>query len=162
MKALVAYFEFISKDVESKDDITWRMDNNKDKVPVPDVAEGNKLFTEKGCIACHGEDGSGTSHYGGPPLWGDGSFNDAAGMARLNKATAFIQNNMPKGNEGTLTDQEAADLAAFILLQKRPIADVEKVGDYHLDSERDYITKERREKIRKGEFDWTDLDVVEE
>lgn len=162
MKAMVAYFEFLSKDLESKDDITWRMDNNKEKVPAPNVTAGGQLYTQKGCIACHGEGGSGTSIKGGPPLWGEGSFNDAAGMARLNKATAFIQNNMPKGKAGTLTDQEAADLAAFILTQKRPVADREKVGDYNLDPDRDYITKDRREKIRKGEFDWTELDVVEE
>ncbi|GIN73358.1 hypothetical protein J14TS2_38330 [Bacillus sp. J14TS2] len=68
---------------------------------------------------------------------------------------------MPKGKEGTLTDQQAADLAAFILTQKRPVAD-QKVGDYNLDPDLDYITKDRRGKIRKGEFDWTELDVVEE
>ena len=81
-------------------------------------------------------------------------------MAKFEKAAGFIQNNMPKGQEGTLSDQEAADIAAFLLSHERPLGDEEKVGDYHLDPDRTYITKERREKIREGTFDWTELDSV--
>ncbi|PID20442.1 hypothetical protein CSV61_14320 [Sporosarcina sp. P3] len=161
MKAMVKYLTFISKDVKTDEDITWRMNNNKDSIPEPNVDNGQQLFIDKNCISCHAGDGSGTSDHTGPALWGDGSFNEAAGINRINKATGFIQNNMPKGHAGTLTDQEAADLAAFVLSHDRPEGDPEKVGDYHKDPERDYITKERREKIRKGEFDWTELDVVE-
>lgn len=161
MAAMVAYFEFISKDVKSDDNITWRMNNNKDSVPEPDVANGEELFAAKNCISCHARDGSGTSDHTGPALWGDGSFNEAAGINRLNKATGFIQNNMPKGHANTLTDQEAADLAAFVLNHDRPEGDPKKVGDYHKDPERDYITKERKEKLKTGEFKWTDLDVVD-
>lgn len=160
MKSFVAYFEFISKDVKSEKDITWRMDNNKKQVPVPDLAEGERLFKKKNCISCHAADGSGSSDHTGPALWGEGSFNEAAGMNRLNKATGFIQNNMPKGEAGTLTDQEAANLAAFILSHERPEGDPEKLGDYHKSEDRDYMFKERREKLWKGEFDWTELDVV--
>jgi thiosulfate dehydrogenase len=54
-----------------------------------------------------------------PPLWGDGAFNIAAGMARLNTAAAFIKHNMPKGQEGTLTDQEAYDIASYVTQQPR-------------------------------------------
>ena len=161
MKAMVEYLAFISKDVKTDEDITWRMNNNKDSIPEPNVDNGQQLFTDKNCISCHAGDGSGTSDHTGPALWGDGSFNEAAGINRINKATGFIQNNMPKGHAGTLTDQEAADLAAFVLSHDRPEGDPDKVGDYHKDPERDYITKERREKIQNGEFDWTELDVVE-
>ncbi|WP_233189571.1 c-type cytochrome [Sporosarcina sp. P7] len=161
MKAMVEYLTFISKDVKTDEDITWRMNNNKDSIPEPDVENGQQLFTAKNCISCHAGDGSGTSDHTGPALWGDGSFNEAAGINRINKATGYIQNNMPKGQAGTLTDQEAADLAAFVLSHDRPEGDPKKVGDYHKDPERDYITKERRQKIRNGEFDWTELDVVE-
>lgn len=160
MKAMVAYLEFISKDVDSKEDITWRMNNNRDTVPEPNVANGQQLFVDKNCISCHAADGSGTSDHTGPALWGDGSFNEAAGMNRINKAMGFIQNNMPKGHAGTLTDQEAADLAAFILSHDRPEGDPEKVGDYHKDPSRDYITKERKEGLKTGDFKWTDLDNV--
>ncbi|MYL46739.1 c-type cytochrome [Virgibacillus halodenitrificans] len=160
MKAMVAYFEFISKDVESKKDITWRMNNDKKKVPEPDLTNGARLFVEKNCVSCHATDGSGTSDQTGPALWGDGSFNEAAGMTKIEKATGFIQNNMPKGKEGTLTDQEAADIAAFLLSHERPSGDPEELTDYHLDPSRSYITKERREAIRNGNFDWTSLDVI--
>lgn len=157
LNAMEAYLEFLSKDVKSEEAITWRMTNNKEKVHEPSVSRGEELYSEKTCMACHATDGSGDY---GPPLWGEGSFNEAAGMTRLSKATAFIQNNMPKGEPGTLTDQEAADIAAFLLSHERPIADPKKVDDYHLNPERDYITKERREKIRNGTFDWATLEPV--
>ncbi|MGM8365774.1 c-type cytochrome [Virgibacillus sp. W0181] len=159
MKAMVAYFEFISQDVASEEDITWRMTNDMKKVPEPDVTRGGELFVEKNCISCHATDGSGTGDHTGPALWGDGSFNEAAGMTKIEKAAGFIRNNMPKDQPGTLTDQEAADIAAFLLSHERPIAD-EKVGDYHLSPDRTYITKERREQIREGTFDWSSLDVI--
>lgn len=160
LKAMVAYFEFISKDVETEDDITWRMTNKMDKVPEPDVMNGEELFISKNCMSCHATDGSGTSDHTGPALWGDGSFNESAGMTKIEKSAGFIQNNMPKGEAGTLTDQEAADLAAYLLSHERPEGDPDKVGDYHLDKDRTYITKERREEIRNGTFDWTELDVI--
>jgi thiosulfate dehydrogenase len=161
MRSMVAYFTFISQDVDSADDITWRMENKMKDVPEPDITEGGELFTEKNCISCHATDGSGTGDSTGPPLWGDGSFNEAAGINRLSKAAGFIQNNMPKGQAGTLSDQEAADLAAFILSHERPEGDPDAVGDYHKDPDKDYITKDRRKKIRNKQFDWTELDVIE-
>src|SRR5690625_183150 len=160
MEAIVSYFDFISKDVEGEDDITWRMTNDKDKVPEPDVNHGEELFEEKNCISCHATDGSGGGMATGPPIWGENSFNEAAGMNRINKATAFIQNNIPKEQPGTLTDKEEADLAAYVLSHERPVPDPEEIGDYHLDPDREYITKARREKIRNGEFYWSELDVI--
>lgn len=160
LEAMVAYFEFISEGVQSEDDITWRMTNEMEEVPEPDVENGEELFVEKNCIACHATDGSGTSDHTGPALWGDGSFNVAAGMAKIEKAAAFVQNNMPKGEAGTLTDQEAADLAAYLLSHERPDGDPDKVGDYHESEERSYMTKDRREQIRNGTFDWSSLDVI--
>ena len=38
---------------------------------------------------------------------------DKTVMDIISFVNSFIQNNMPKGQGGTLTDQEAADLAAF-------------------------------------------------
>ena len=35
--------------------------------------------------------------YSIPPLWGDDSFNAAAGMAKLAYAAAYIRTNMPFG-----------------------------------------------------------------
>ncbi len=67
-------------------------------------------------------------------------------MTRLSKTAGFIQNNMPKGQGGTLTDQEAADLAAFLLSHERPVPDTDVVSDYHKDPDRDYMTEERVKK----------------
>ena len=58
-----------------------------------------------------------------PPLWGDNSFNSAAGMAKIETAAAFIHANMPVGadyREPILSEQEAWDVAAFMTSQPRP------------------------------------------
>lgn len=55
-----------------------------------------------------------------PPLWGEGAFNIGAGMARLHSAERFIQRVMPQGAEGTLTDQQARDVAEFLISRPRP------------------------------------------
>jgi thiosulfate dehydrogenase len=55
-----------------------------------------------------------------PALWGPRSFNIGAGMARLNTAAAFIKSSMPLGQGGSLTNQEAYDIAAYFTQQPRP------------------------------------------
>jgi len=70
MDAMVAYFEFTSKDLKDKEDISWRMENEMEEVPEPDVTNGSELFVEKNCISCHATDGSGTGFSTGPALWG--------------------------------------------------------------------------------------------
>ena len=41
-------------------------------------------------------------------------------MARLNTAAAFTKTNMPRGQENTLTNQQAFDIAAYFTQQPRP------------------------------------------
>ena len=41
-------------------------------------------------------------------------------MARLNTAAAFVKSSMPLGQGGSLSDQEAFDVAAFFTRQPRP------------------------------------------
>ncbi|MBR0552596.1 c-type cytochrome [Sphingomonadaceae bacterium LXI357] len=88
-----------------------------------DPARGAKVF-EQNCASCHGADGQGQRDINGrivfPPLWGSGSYNWGAGMARVNTAAAFIKENMPLGQENRLTDQQAWDVAAFIDSHERP------------------------------------------
>jgi len=88
-----------------------------------DRERGAQVF-EQHCAACHGSDGQGQRDLNGkivfPPLWGPDSYNWGAGMARVNTAAAFIKANMPMGQGGTLTDQQAWDAAAFIDSQERP------------------------------------------
>ena len=82
-----------------------------------DSGRGRDLFAAN-CVRCHGPQGEGSAV--APPLWGDGSFNIGAGMSRIRTAGAFIRSNMPFDKPGTLSDQEAMDLAAFIASRPRP------------------------------------------
>jgi thiosulfate dehydrogenase len=41
-------------------------------------------------------------------------------MARVRTAASFIRDNMPFDRPGTLTDQQAFDVAAFVVAQPRP------------------------------------------
>jgi thiosulfate dehydrogenase len=83
----------------------------------PDAARGKVAYAAS-CATCHGADGQGVGSF--PPLWGESSFNVGAGMARLDTAAAFIKWNMPKGREGTLSNEEAYDIAAYVLSHPRP------------------------------------------
>jgi thiosulfate dehydrogenase len=82
-----------------------------------DTTRGAATFAAK-CSVCHGVDGAGTDVF--PALWGPGSYNIGAGMARVRTAAAFIKVAMPQTAPGTLTDQEAYDLAAYINSRPRP------------------------------------------
>lgn len=55
-----------------------------------------------------------------PPLWGEGAYNAGAGMHRVKTAAEFIYANMPQALGGTLSVQEAWDVAAYINSQSRP------------------------------------------
>ncbi len=55
-----------------------------------------------------------------PALWGPHSYDIGASMARLQVAATFIRRGMPYDRPGTLTDQEAYDVAAFVLSHPRP------------------------------------------
>jgi thiosulfate dehydrogenase len=95
-----------------------------------DPGRGKVLFAQS-CAVCHREDGSGVLRnrnlpnfgYLTPPLWGPDSFNDGAGMARLTTMANFIHFNMPNGTSYTrprLRQQEAWDIAAYVISQPRP------------------------------------------
>ena len=88
----------------------------------PDYARGQKVY-ETHCALCHGGDGQGqkvAGDYVFPPLWGPHSFNWGAGMSKVNTAAAFIKANMPFSRGGTLTDQEAWDVAYYLDAHERP------------------------------------------
>lgn len=88
----------------------------------PDDRRGRAVFTEK-CAACHGESGQGLldgATVVNPPLWGPNSFNWGAGMAQVDKAAAFIKANMPLGEGGSLSVQQAWDVAWYVDGQRRP------------------------------------------
>ena len=94
----------------------------KKAAEAPDYARGEKVYAQN-CALCHGPDGQGQrsgDQQVFPPLWGARSFNWGAGMHQLGNAAGFIQANMPLGKGGTLTEQEAWDVAMFMDSHERP------------------------------------------
>jgi thiosulfate dehydrogenase len=116
MKNIVAYLDWISKDVAHFKNIPWLGLQIVKSSHQPNPKEGAVIYTNR-CAACHRPDGGGA--IGIPPLWGKRSFNSSAGMNNLSMATAFIYWNMPY-QEPILTIEEAMDVAAFITSQPRP------------------------------------------
>lgn len=156
LNAMVAYFDYISEDVEKGQKRPWAKSADMKQVPTPNVQDGEKLYN-KSCISCHAADGSGIGANTGPALWGEDSFNDGAGMARISKMAGFIQAYMPIGQEMTLTDQEASDLAAYILMQDRPEWGKHDKDWPKGDRPSDIMTKERREQAQSGTIDWSEV-----
>ena len=78
---------------------------------------GHPLFRDN-CARCHGTNGQGIGVV--PALWGAKSYSIGASMARVERAASFIRNNMPFDRPGSLTDQQAFDIAAYIDSMTRP------------------------------------------
>lgn len=123
MIGLLAYISWLSQGVPTGREVVGR---GFIEMPAPgrtDASRGKALYAAR-CASCHGADGqgvkSGVDKYAFPPLWGPQSFNNGAGMARLSVAAAFVRAKMPLGNAGTLTDQDAYDIAAYFTARPRP------------------------------------------
>ena len=123
MNAILMYVQWLSNGVPVGTPVAGRGMGKVDTRLTPDPAHGRQIYAEK-CAVCHGANGAGAPNgsggYAFPPVWGDASFNIGAGMARTYTAAAFIKHNMPLGQGGTLSDQEAVDVAEFVSHQPRP------------------------------------------
>ena len=123
INALTAYSYWLSTGAPTGQELPGRA---YPEVPQPaggyDIAKGEKVFAEQ-CAVCHGGDGLGQKSgddYVFPPLWGKDSYNWGAGMHRINTAAAFIKESMPLGKGGTLSDDDAWHVAAFMNSHERP------------------------------------------
>ncbi|TSJ39634.1 c-type cytochrome [Mucilaginibacter corticis] len=126
MKAMIAYLKWLGKTTVKAPGTSGIL-----KLAYLDHAadplKGKAVFIQK-CQACHGVTGQGLLApdkmvYTFPPLWGDDSYNDGAGLYRLTTFAAFVKSNMPFGTTykaPQLTDEEAWDVAAFVNSQSRP------------------------------------------
>jgi cytochrome c553 len=84
---------------------------------------GAQVYAAK-CALCQGDDGTGVTQVDGrilcPPLWDAESYNWGAGKHKIDTAAAFIRANISLGLGGSLSDQEAWDVAAFVNSHERP------------------------------------------
>ncbi len=131
MKAILAYMKWLGTGVE------------KGKTPegaglqklafldrAADPKRGSAVYEAK-CVSCHGKNGEGmlnadNTNYTYPPLWGDHSYNDGAGLYRISGFAGYVKNNMPLGashENPQLTDEEAWDIAAYVNSRPRPHKD---------------------------------------
>lgn len=119
MVGMVAYIAYLSRDVPTG---AAQPKNDAFIVPLPsaspDLAHGQALYAQK-CSACHQANGAGI-HGAFPPLWGAKSFNNGAGMAHIDRMTGWVMFNMPQNAPGSLSAQEAYDIAGWVLTHPRP------------------------------------------
>jgi len=131
MRAFVSYIKFLSTGVPVGAATPGR---GSGAMPLPDRAadpQRGAVVYAQNCSTCHGANGAGqragtpgdAGGYAFPPLWGEDSFNDGAGMARLIAAANFIHSNMPAGTtwqQPSLTVDDSWDVAAYVESQPRP------------------------------------------
>jgi thiosulfate dehydrogenase len=116
MRDLVNYMAFLSRGVPAGSRVEGQGLPALDPLK-GDTAAGRAQFATT-CAPCHGANGEGTP--AAPPVWGPQSYNIGAGMSRVNTAAAFIRAAMPQTAPGSLSPQQAYDLAAYINAQPRP------------------------------------------
>ena len=125
VKDLVAYLELLSEGVTAEETRSWRGINipNERLVPLSslDPQRGEKLYLAK-CRQCHGREGQGLriGDLKPGPLWGPRSWNDGAGAARTYTLAGYLRHAMPYLSPGSLTDEEAQQIAAYITGKPRP------------------------------------------
>ena len=134
MKAMVAYMEWLGKDVPQGETPKGAgiyelpfMDRAADPV------KGKAVYAQQ-CQSCHMEQGQGIAKadkygYIYPPLWGENSHNEGAGLFRMSRFAGFVKANMPLGatfEKPILTDEQAWDVAAYVNSLERPTKDLSK------------------------------------
>lgn len=128
IKAMVAYFKWIGQGVQKGEKLGGTATEKLAYLNRPANPAKGLLVYHKHCQSCHGADGAGLKAedqltYVYPPLWGESSYNDGAGMYRLSNFAGFVKNNMPYGidhENPVLEDEEAWDVAAYVNSRPRP------------------------------------------
>ena len=99
-----------------------------------DIQRGAALYTSR-CAECHLEDGQGDKD--NPPVWGERSYNDGAGLSSVENLAAWLKVAMPL-DDTDLTDQQALDIAAYVNSHKRSHFEIskhlpakERLGEYN-------------------------------
>lgn len=122
-------------------------------------AQGEKIFADQGCSACHGERGAGgvTSAPAllaarGPEAnpWERGVMAVKAPYATI--MWSFINRAMPFGNEGSLTPDEVYSLTAYLLAINKVIPENQVIDQTNLAQVKMPMNREPAEKA--GPNDW--------
>lgn len=123
---IAAFIRWLSPNRMADSSLPWRGHNQlpaNSLLPIDKLSPklGRKLFLEK-CVNCHGDNGQGVDigDKRPGPLWGPNSWNDGAGAARVYTLAGMIRSWMPYMDPGSLTDEEAQHIAAYIVSQPRP------------------------------------------
>jgi thiosulfate dehydrogenase len=126
MIALHAYINWLSEGFAIGERPEWLGQNQippEARIPIEelDVAEGESLFKTY-CAPCHGPDGQGLDLILAKPgpLWGPRSWNDGAGAARIWTLAGYIRYAMPLVEPGSLTDEQAQLISAYVNSHERP------------------------------------------
>ena len=128
MKAIVAYINWVGREVPKgkKAEGSGLMEIHFLSRAANPIK--GKILYKQQCRVCHQEDGQGmmTSNQKGyfyPPLWGEHSFNQGAGLFRISNFAKYIRSNMPQTAtylQPILTEEEAWDIAAYVVSLPRP------------------------------------------
>jgi len=115
MHDIVTYLALVSRGIAVGSDVPGE---GLPKMPplTGDTVRGVAIFGAR-CARCHGANGAGI-----PPataVWGPRSYAIGASLARVERAASFIRHNMPFDSAGVLDDQQAYDVAAYIVSQSR-------------------------------------------
>jgi thiosulfate dehydrogenase len=104
------------------------------KASQANVESGRLLYAQR-CADCHQANGQGDHE--NPPVWGERSYNDGAGLANVENLAAWLKVAMPI-DDADLTPQESLDIAAFVNSHPRPnfvlrehLPAPEKLGEYN-------------------------------
>ena len=104
-----------------------------------DIQRGAALYTSR-CAECHQKDGQGDKD--NPPVWGERSYNDGAGLSSVENLAAWLKVAMPL-DDTDLTDQQALDIAAYVNSHKRSHFEIskhlpskERLGEYNASNDK--------------------------
>jgi Cytochrome c len=114
MQAILAYLQWISKDIPVYASIPWALPAALGGSHKADAVSGAQVYADA-CAACHGEAGDGS-----PPLWGKGAYTDGSSLHDINTFAVFTHRFMPP-DAATLTPEEALDVSSYVNAQPRPV-----------------------------------------
>ncbi len=137
MLSIVAYMNWLGQDVKKGVKPEGTGIEDLPYLDRPASPEKGSLVYVQTCQRCHGVNGEGIKNPGDvtyqyPPLWGDNSYNNGAGLYRISRFAGFVKNNMPFDQatyrHPVLSDEQAWDVAAYVNSQPHPV--LQTSGDY--------------------------------